>query len=115
VRKLPWYNQPILTNQSSAGGLDSLLAIGCERDISRAGVSTVERPLGLAVANDEDTRGRHGDFLVSILSAWLAVTSCVREVPCKPKQGKCSRFFVCESRGTVKSETGSGSSIACAV
>lgn len=73
--KLLWHDQSIIADEGSAGGLDSLDAIGRERDIRGTGVAAVERPLCFAMADDEDPRSSHGNqlclvFFVSPLRGW---------------------------------------------
>lgn len=60
MSKLLWHNQPVIADESLARRLDPLLAIGRERYIRRARVPPVQRPLGLAMADDEDAWGSHG-------------------------------------------------------
>lgn len=46
-------DETVRTDESSASGAYAFLAVGGEWDVGDAGVATVERPLGLAVANQE--------------------------------------------------------------
>jgi hypothetical protein len=59
VCKLPGHNQPVIANQRSTRGSDSLLAISGERQLSRACVSAVEGPFRFAVADHEGAGGCH--------------------------------------------------------
>jgi hypothetical protein len=56
VSKLLRDDQAIITNKGLAGSLDSLLTICSERNVRHAGVSPVEGPLCLAMADDKDSR-----------------------------------------------------------
>lgn len=53
------HDQPVVPNQRSARGLDSLLTVGRQGDVGDAGVLAAQRPLRLAVADDEDPWGGH--------------------------------------------------------
>lgn len=57
--ELLWYDQPVVPNQSPAGGLHSFLAIGSQRNVRDAGMLAAQRPLRLAVTDNEDPRRRH--------------------------------------------------------
>ncbi len=52
-------DQPVVADESPTRRPDALLAIRRQGNVGRAGVATVERPLRLAVADDEDARSRH--------------------------------------------------------
>lgn len=52
-------NEPIIAHHGLACGSDSLLAVLGEGDVGDTSVAAVEGPFCLAVADDEDTRGRH--------------------------------------------------------
>lgn len=52
-------NQAVVTHQRLSRGQHPLLAVGCEGNIGRSCMAAVERPFGLAVADDEDAGGRH--------------------------------------------------------
>lgn len=60
MRQLLRHDQPVVPDQGSTRGSDALLAIGSQGKFRDARVSAVERPLGLAVTDDEDSRGGHG-------------------------------------------------------
>ena len=60
VIKLAGHNQAIRPDHGLARGQDALLAVGCERDVGAARMLAAQRPLGLAVADDEDFGRRHG-------------------------------------------------------
>jgi hypothetical protein len=62
VNKLLRHDQSIVTNEGAAGGPYALLAIGGEWDVGGSCMASVERPFGLAVADDEATRSRHAVF-----------------------------------------------------
>ena len=62
------HDQAIRAHEGLARGLDSLLAVCRERDVGAARVAAVERPLRLAMAHDEDARGRHGLLAEIVLS-----------------------------------------------
>lgn len=57
--KLLRHNQAIVADESLAGGFDALLTIRREGDVGPACVSPIQRPLRLAMADDEDSRCRH--------------------------------------------------------
>ena len=59
VRQLLRNDQSVVAHKRVASGSDTLLTVGCERNIGRAGVTPVERPFRLAVADDEEPRGCH--------------------------------------------------------
>lgn len=59
MSQVPRYDQSIITDQCSASGSNSLLAIVCEGQFRGAGMAAVEGPFGLAVADDEYSRGGH--------------------------------------------------------
>ena len=59
VDKLFRDDETVVADKSAARCSDSLLAVGCEGDVRDAGVAAVERPLRLAVADDEAARRRH--------------------------------------------------------
>lgn len=59
VRQLLRNNQSIVADKRMASGSDTLLTVGCERNIGRAGVAPVERPFRLAMTDDEEPRGCH--------------------------------------------------------
>jgi hypothetical protein len=52
-------NEAIVADHGLAGGPDSLLAVGRERNVGAAGVFSVQGPFGLAMADDEDAGRRH--------------------------------------------------------
>lgn len=59
--QLPGNNQPVPANHRPTSRLDASLTIGRQGNITDASVSAVERPLGLAVADNEDAgRGHSG-------------------------------------------------------
>lgn len=53
------YDETVVAYEGFACGSDAFLAVGCERYVGCAGVSAVQRPFCLAVADYEDTGGRH--------------------------------------------------------
>lgn len=53
MRQVPRHDQSVAAYERLAGGLDPLLAVGCQRQIGDAGVAPVQRPFGLAVAGNE--------------------------------------------------------------
>lgn len=53
------HDEAVVADKSTAGGLDTLYSVGSQWDIGRAGVAPIDRPLGLAMADDEDSRCRH--------------------------------------------------------
>lgn len=57
MNQLPWHNQSIIPHQRPARGANSLLAVLGQWELGRAGVFAGQRPLGLAVADDEAARG----------------------------------------------------------
>jgi hypothetical protein len=59
VNELLGHDQPIVANKGAAGGTNALFAIGCEGDVGGSCMASVERPFGLAVADDKATRSRH--------------------------------------------------------
>lgn len=56
VSQLSWHDEPVIADKSLSGGLDSLLSVGRERDVGAACVPAIERPLGLTVTDNEDSR-----------------------------------------------------------
>ena len=60
MRQLGRYDQPIVSHKSLSGRPDPLLAIGGQRELGGTGMTSVERPFRLAMADDEDAWGRHG-------------------------------------------------------
>lgn len=56
MREVPGHNQSIVPDESLARGPDAFLAIRGKWDVRRARVSSVQGPLCLAVADDEDSR-----------------------------------------------------------
>ncbi len=52
-------NQAVIADEGFPRGQHALLAVGGQGNVGRAGVAAVERPLSLAVADDEDAGGRH--------------------------------------------------------
>lgn len=59
VSQLTGNNQAVVAHQRLSRRQHPLLAVGCQGDIRRACVAAVERPFGLAVADDEDAGRRH--------------------------------------------------------
>jgi hypothetical protein len=59
VNELLGHDQSIVANEGAAGGSNALLTVGCEGDVGGSCMASVERPFGLAVADDEATRSRH--------------------------------------------------------
>lgn len=58
--KLLWDNQSVIPYESATCRLDSLLTIGCQRYISDTCMFPTQRPLRLAVTDEEYPRGCHG-------------------------------------------------------
>ena len=54
------HNKTVFADEGAAGCADASLAVGCERDIGYTSVTAVERPFGLAVADDEYSGSCHG-------------------------------------------------------
>ena len=52
-------DETVVADEGVAGCSDSLLTVGCQGDVRGAGVAAVERPLRLAVADNEAARRRH--------------------------------------------------------
>ena len=52
-------NEAVVANHGPSRGPHSLLAIGGQRDIGDSRMASVERPFGLAVADDENAGGCH--------------------------------------------------------
>jgi hypothetical protein len=65
VSQILGHNQSIIPNQCSSRSQNSLLSIGSQRNIARACMSSVERPLCLPVADNEDPWSRHGGVFSS--------------------------------------------------
>lgn len=59
MRNLLGGNKSIMADKGLAGRSHSHLSCGSEGNIGATGVAATERPLCLAVADDEDARGRH--------------------------------------------------------
>lgn len=59
MSQLPGNNQAVIADHGLARGPDAPLAVGGQGDVADAGVASVEGPLRLAVADDEDAGGRH--------------------------------------------------------
>lgn len=60
MSQLLGYNQSVLADKRLARGTDSFLASGRQGDITGAGMTAVEGPLGLTVADDENAGCSHG-------------------------------------------------------
>ena len=60
MRDLGRHDQPVVADERLARRADAPLAVGGQRQVRDARVPAVERPLGLAVADDEDAGDRHG-------------------------------------------------------
>lgn len=56
MAKLAGDDQPVAADECSPGSFDSLFAVCRQGDIGCTRVAAVERPLGLAVPDDEDAR-----------------------------------------------------------
>lgn len=65
MRQLLGHDQPVIPDHGPARGPDALLAIGRQWQLRDARVPAVERPLRLAVADDEDPGCGHGDCRVA--------------------------------------------------
>lgn len=59
MRQLPRHDQPVVPDEGLPRRQDALLAVGRQRELRRAGMSAVQGPFGLAVADDEDAGGCH--------------------------------------------------------
>lgn len=59
MRQLPRDNQTVIAHKSPARGNDSLLSIGRQGNVAAAGMSAVEGPFSLSVADDEDAGSSH--------------------------------------------------------
>jgi hypothetical protein len=72
------HNEPVVSNQGPAGGLDPLLAVGRQGYIGPAGVLPAERPFRLAVPDDEHAGGCHirDLLLVGISLSWDVLCDC---------------------------------------
>jgi hypothetical protein len=55
------HNESVVTDEGVAGGSHSFLAVGGEGNVGSACVAAIERPFGLAVADNEATRCGHGE------------------------------------------------------
>lgn len=55
MRKLLRHDQAIVTNEGPSRRLDTLLAVFRQRDVGSTCMSAIQRPLRLAVADDEDS------------------------------------------------------------
>ena len=60
MSQLLGHNQPVLADKRLARGAHSSLAIGRKGDITGAGMTAVEGPLGLTVTDDENAGCSHG-------------------------------------------------------
>lgn len=58
--KIPWVDQSVVSDEGLSCLLDSGLAVGCEGQVGGTCVSSVERPFGFAVADDENPGSCHG-------------------------------------------------------
>ena len=54
-----WNDEAIGAYECLAGGADALLAVRCEWDVRDAGVTAIEGPFRLAMADDEDSWSCH--------------------------------------------------------
>lgn len=52
-------NQPVVANKRSSGCADSFLAIASQRNVRCARMLAIDRPFGLAVADNENSRCWH--------------------------------------------------------
>jgi len=59
MRQLLGDNKPVIAHKSSPRSADAGFPFGGEGKLSGAGVTAIEGPLGLAVADYEDARGGH--------------------------------------------------------
>jgi hypothetical protein len=59
MSQVPRHDQSIITDQCPTRGSDPLLAVVCEGQFRGAGMTAVEGPFRLAVADDEYSRGCH--------------------------------------------------------
>jgi len=66
VEELLRHDQPVVPDEGAARRRDALLAVGRERDVGVARVLAVERPLRLAVADDEDAWAGHAAWRRSV-------------------------------------------------
>lgn len=57
MSKILGHNQPVGAHHGLTRRHDTLLAVGRQRYVRRAGVAAVEGPFRLAVADDEDAGG----------------------------------------------------------
>jgi hypothetical protein len=60
VGEVSGHYEAIGTDEGAACCADAALTIGCERDVGYAGVTAIEGPFGLAMADDEDSGSCHG-------------------------------------------------------
>lgn len=71
TRQIPRHNQSVFPDERSPRRTHSLFAIGCERNVGGARVTSVERPFCFAVAYDEDAWGGHWEgFLYFRFVVW---------------------------------------------
>lgn len=70
-------NQTVGADERFSSGSNTFLAVGRERQFGGAGVSAVDRPVGLAVTNHENSGCRHGCAVVN---------SCARESQNAPRR-----------------------------
>ena len=63
MREFPGDNEAIVSDEGFTGCADTALAVGSEGDVGGGRVPAVERPFGLAVADDEDA-GCGGHFVL---------------------------------------------------
>lgn len=77
------YDKTIVSDKSLTRGPDPLLSIGSQRQLCCTCMATVQRPFGLTVTDDEDSRGGHGDWMQAddgLPAPWdlLAKDSCAQ-------------------------------------
>ena len=59
VRNLTGYDESIIPHERSPSCPDTFLAIRCQWQLRCPGMPAIERPLCLAMSNDEDARSWH--------------------------------------------------------
>lgn len=59
MRKFPWHNQSIVTNQCSTCCQNSLFSVRSQWQFSGASMPSIQRPFGFTMADNEHSRGRH--------------------------------------------------------
>ncbi len=66
MRKFPWHDQSIVTNQCSTCCQNSLFSVRSQWQFGSASMPSIQRPFGFSMTDNEHSGGRHpGQLLLS--------------------------------------------------